>query len=197
MQKHGEHCWYSSVLCPPQASVTGAVLFFHCYAGPHFSAAHPSWLREARHWKVGGYNANWGTGEQSMRSPSTFLQENKMCSSMMKLELNWSDREKQWAGVNVWYLHLWLNSITCLCGKKTHKHGILRTDERLCHFNSSWWRGNHLLMPKCSIALCSELNTGTMKLRGERQKRAEFLLLFSSFSGSGALHHTNTRGTSS
>ncbi len=64
-------------LCPPQASVTGAVLFFHCYAGPHFSAAHLSWLREAQHWKVGEYNANWGTGELSMRSPSTFLQGKK------------------------------------------------------------------------------------------------------------------------
>lgn len=49
-------------------------------------------LHEAQHWKVREYNANWDTGELSMRSP-TFLQEKKekKCSSMMKLELNWSE----------------------------------------------------------------------------------------------------------
>lgn len=98
--------------------MTGAVLFFHCYAGPHFSATHPSWLREAEHWKVGEYNANWGTGELSMRSPSTFLQERKeMCHSVMKLELNCSERKTMsWCKCLISTPQL--DSMTCLCGRK-------------------------------------------------------------------------------
>lgn len=46
-----------------------------------------------QHWKVGDDSANWGTGELSMRSRS-FLHEKK-CSSIMKLELNWSEIRKQ------------------------------------------------------------------------------------------------------
>lgn len=118
-----DHCWYSLSSLSPSGLCDRCCAFYPlCYAGPNFSAAHPSWLREAQHWKVGEYDANWGTGEMSMRSPSTFLQAKKK-KSLMKLELNWSERKTMcWCKCLISTPRL--DSMTCLCGRKTHTQDL-------------------------------------------------------------------------
>lgn len=159
----------------PQASVTGAVFFstaMQDLISLQLTPPPPVGYVRHRHWKVGEYTANWGTGELSMRSSRTFLQGKG--SSVMKL---WNRsltglKEKQWAGVNVWYEHLgWTRWPVCVGGRaQTHIRDFKETGSQLCRFNSWRWSGNHFLMPKCSIPLCSGLNARLWNWGG-RQRR--------------------------
>lgn len=173
-----EHCWFRSVLCPPQASVTGAVLFSTAMQG----------LISLQLTPVGYVRRSTGKLENTMPSGAQvngawghhqhFCRKTKCAAQWW----NWSLiglKGKHWAGVNVWYLHLWLNSITHLCGRKhANTRWGFKTDSQLCHFNSSWWGGNHLLMPKCSIPLCSGLNMGVWNSREKDREEIRLSIVY-------------------
>lgn len=130
MQREREHCWYSIVLSGSRGPLWQVVclffifFLFHCYAGPHFSAASvpAAWATALESWTTPcQLGHRWSEHEVTNISGEERKKEKKTTKQLRWW--NWSltgVKEKQWGGGTVLHLHpVWTRWTRC--GRKYAK----------------------------------------------------------------------------